>query len=633
MSKKKQSRRKKRVTVRREENYWKYLLPLLGLTVIAFFPVFSADFVNWDDPENLLKNPYTEAFTWSNISSIFHPERGQIIGNYNPLPILTFTIERALFGLNPVVYHTTNLLLHLLTVYLVFRVGQQLKLPLFGALVLAALFAIHPMRVESVAWVTERKDVLFATLYFGAIFQWLKLRETKQKKHLVWMYVLFALSLFAKIQAVVFPLSLLAIDYLQKRPLKFKLIVEKIPLFAGSLAFGLFGIYALSGAGSLDGEAEYGIVGRLLVGAYSYMVYLFKAVLPYEMAPLYPYPGTLDWKFYLAPLGIVLVGGFLWYAWKRNWRTLVFGLVFFTFNIMFLLQVLGAGQGFIADRFTYVAYFGLFFAAAYYFEQLIRKNPARKTIALGTMGALLLVYFVMTFQQSKIWENGVTLWTHELKKYDDIHTPYHNLGHWYRDEGDFERALGYYNQSIEVNGDRAESYNSRGKLYFDNGRTAEALQDYNRSIEMDPSIAEVFINRGAANGASGNMQQALSDFNEGLKLDPDFTNGYRNRSVAHIQFGNFEAALEDIKKTVEARPNDAPSWTDMGYVLNQLDRPAEAFDPLNRAIALDPQLGNAYLQRSRAYYQSGDKASALRDAQQAQQLGVNVSIDYLNALR
>ena len=610
---------------------WKYLLPVLAVTFAVFIPALGADFVNWDDPENLLENPYTAAFTWDNIVSIFHPERGRILGNYNPLPIFSFAMERALFGMNPTVFHLDNILLHLLNTALVFVLGRKLGLKVWGATLLAALFGIHPMRTESVAWVTERKDVLFAAFYFGAILTWLKYRATQAGKWLGYTILLFVLALFSKIQAVALPLSLLAIDYWQKRPLDQRLLFEKWYFFLGSLAFGLFGVFALGEAGSLDQSVDYGFGDRLLVGAYSYCVYLMKWLVPYELAPLYPYPSEITWQFYLAPLGVLATAAVFVFAWRRHWRAVVFGLAFFTFNVVFLLQVLSAGQGFLADRFTYVAYFGLFFILGFYGEELLKTNYRK--VVFGVAGGYLLLCAILTFQQTKVWKDPISLWQHEIRHYDNIHTPYHNIAHYYRDVGNFEQALNWYNQSIETDPSRATSYNSRGKLYFDHNRPAEALTDYNRGIELDGSIAELWANRGAAYGMQGNLSAALNDLSRAIELDPEFINAYRNRSVVYIERQQYDLALADIQRVVAARPNDAAALTDVGYLLNQLGRSQEALAPLDRAIRLNPQLGNAYVQRSSAYYRTGNKAAALQDARQAQQLGMQVSREYLEQLQ
>jgi len=347
--------------------------------------------VTWDDDVNILKNPNLQVFDWRSIQGIF---TDTVIGNYNPLSILSLAIEKAIFGLNATVIHVNNLLLHLVCVFFVYKIGVQLKLSPIAAGIVAVLFGIHPMRVESVAWVTERKDVLYGAFYFAAIYNYIRyLHFDKKRKGYLWLIIgLFILALLSKIQAVALPLSFLAIDYLLKRDLNFKLILEKTSFFLLSLATGLMGIFFLSKEGSLDQVTEYTFLERIMVGGYSYIIYLAKFIFPYEMSPLYPYPSTIGWQFYAGTALLVPILTGLYYAFKQKQTALLFGLAFFTFNVMFMLQVVGAGQGFTADRFTYVPYFGLFFLVGYYYQQFSQqKTSFSKGLSVG-LGAYLLVF-------------------------------------------------------------------------------------------------------------------------------------------------------------------------------------------------------------------------------------------------
>ncbi len=368
----KQAKKKPKAPVR-QSNHFLWIAVALLITAIAFFPSLANDFVNWDDDVNLLDNPNLEAFDWEHIKAIFS---STVMGGYNPLSIFTLAIEKNFFGLNPKVFHTTNLLLHICCVYLVFQILLAMKLSPMAAFIGALLFGIHPMRVESVAWVTERKDVLFGVFYLGAMFTYIQsLLKPKRKNYfLYWTIGLFVFSLLSKIQAVALPLSLLALDYYFKRPISWKLLLEKIPYFALSLAVGLLGIYFLSEAKTLDSTTTFNFFERLLIGAYSFCIYGIKLIFPYEMSPLYPYPAKMPWPVYLAPLGVLATLYWFYVAFKKNWRAQVFGLAFFAFNIFFVLQILGAGQGYKADRFTYIPYFGLFFMAAYAFQELLKRN-------------------------------------------------------------------------------------------------------------------------------------------------------------------------------------------------------------------------------------------------------------------
>lgn len=358
VSRKKTKSPKKRQPITPKSNsFWRsrtLLLLILGIligTFGLFSPTLSHDFVNWDDPVNILENPNLQTFDWASIKGIFS---STVIGNYNPLTIFSFAVEKAILGLNPTVFHLNNLLLHLVCIFLVYRIALSLKLTTAAAILVALLFAIHPMRVESVTWITERKDVLFGAFYLGAIFQYIRYSTAKQKQpKIFWsIIVLFILSLLSKIQAVSLPLSFLAIDYWFKRPLKWSLVTEKIPYFALSLLIGIIGVLLLKQEGSLEDEATFSFIDRLIIGGYSYLIYLVKFIFPYEMSPLYPYPANIGTPFYVGTIISLLIVGGVFYAFKKGHRVVVFSFAFFTFNVFFVLQILGAGQGFENDFYS-----------------------------------------------------------------------------------------------------------------------------------------------------------------------------------------------------------------------------------------------------------------------------------------
>jgi len=593
------------------------IIAVLVVTALVFANCLSNDFVNWDDDVNILENTNLDGFTAENIGRIFHPEHGRVIGNYNPLPIFTFAIEKAIFGLNPTVFHFNNLLLHLICVFFVFLLGKRMGLSPLASGLLALLFGIHPMRVESVAWATERKDVLFGVFYLGAMLTYIRFLTEKHKKYLWWTVGLFVLSLFSKIQAVSLPLTLLALDYWFKRDLNFKLIIEKIPFWALSLAFGIAGIIFLGEDGSLDDATNFSFFERLLVGAYSYCVYVVKWIFPYRKSPMYPYPAGLTTPFYTAPLLVAGFVGLFFVAFKKNWRVVVFGLAFFTFNIMFLLQILAAGQGYIADRFTYMAYFGLFFMAAYAFDYLLKNKAEMKTAVMGVTAAVLLGYAFMSFQQVKIWENGKTLWTHVNKYYDYVTTPWINLGHYYRDRKEVNPAINHYTKAIEINGNKGQIYNSRGKLYLENGKPELALADFTKGVKASPKIAEIHINQGAAFGTLGNYKASLASLNKGLALDPENKNGYSNRAMLYTLLEDHVKAIQDHTAYLKLNPNNANIWFEQGQAYNIVGNPQKALESLNRAIQINPNNKTFYQARARANAALGNNAAAQADAQRA----------------
>ena len=617
---------KKSHSFKMDKKEWPLLLAVLAITFIAFFPALNADFVNWDDDFNILKNENLKAFDWENIKGIF---TSHVIGNYNPLPILSFAIEKAIFGFNTFVFHLNNILLHLLCVYLVYRISRILDLPILPALVVAVLFGIHPMRVESVAWITERKDVLFGFFSFLSILQYLKYAKLGlKKKHFIWAFVFAAFAMLAKIQAVALPLSFLCIDYLLKRPINLKLLLEKAPYFALSLAIGLLGVYMLSQQGSLEDKTNYNIIQRLCIGAQSMTVYLIKFIFPFKMSPLYPYPADFPGYFYASPIYFLAFCSAVFVAFKKNWRPIVFGLLFFFFNVVFMLQIVGAGQGFLADRFTYMPYFGLMFMLAYYWNAWMQKKPKFEMPLKIGMVVYIIMFAVMTFIQTGIWKNSDTLWTHVIKYYTKTPLPFRNRGNYYRDQKQFDKALTDYNKAISLKSSDAGVYNSRAKLFFNQEKYQEAAADYSRAIEIDATEGEYFINRGAAKAALGKYQPALKDVSKGIELKPSLPSGYINRSLLYQTLGQNENAIKDIETYLKYEPYDGALWYELGRLRRIQNRATEAIPAFDQAIQLEPQRGIFYYERSKAFLASGNKTKAAQDLNTARQYGVNIEPQY-----
>lgn len=609
---------------------FKSYLPVLAvivITALVFSNSLNNEFVNWDDDKNFYENDNITSLTdgnfWANTKQIF---TNPVIGNYNPLTIWTFLLENHLFGLDqPFYWHLNNLILHLLCVLMVYLLCLNLNLGVLGAVVVALLFGIHPMRVESVAWVTERKDVLYGVFYLTALYYYAKSLKSK-KQYLIPILLCFILSLFSKIQAVVLPLSMLAIDYLVKKEISWKDLINKWFYFALSLVGGLIGIYFLKDQGSLESNATYPIWQRVFIGSYSYIVYLVKSIVPYRMSPLYPYPNTFPTLFYPTILIAPALLGLLWWGFKKNFKVIVFGLLFFTFNIMFLLQILGAGQGFIADRFTYMAYFGLFFIMGYYIDKW-SKSARFKIPAYSVFGVGILAFAFMTFNQNKIWKNSGTLWTHVLKYYKNTTLPFGNRANYYRDNGQIQLALADYGERIRLKPDEAAPYNSRGRLYFnsqDRNDWYKALDDYNKAIAIENNNGEYYSNRGAINAKLNNLEAAILDFNKCIELKPNHAVGYLNRSIMHNMRGDIPAALSDIENYLRLNPYNSDLWYEAGICKRKLNREADALQDFNKAIQYNNGKGIYYHERCKSLLNLGKKAEARNDYYKAQQLGFQV---------
>lgn len=618
-------KKKRQSTPAKSSSFWKdkaLLLPILGILVLTFglfSPTLNYDFVNWDDPLNILENPNMQTFDWASIKGIFS---STVIGNYNPLTIFSFAVEKAIFGLNPMVFHLNNLLLHLVCVFLVYRIALSLKLTTAAAILVALLFAIHPMRVESVTWITERKDVLFGAFYLGALFQYIRYSTAEKKQSKIYWSIigLFLLALLSKIQAVALPLSFLAIDYWFRRPLKWNLITEKIPYFALSLLVGVVGVILLKQEGSFEEEVAFSFVERLFIGGYSYFIYLVKFIYPYDMSPLYAYPASLNAPFYLGTtISILLVAGLV-YAFKKAYRVLVFSFAFFTFNVFFVLQILGAGQGFLADRFTYIPYLGLFIGLGYAFQKITANNKSLAKLLPVGIGAYLLLFASMTWQQNKIWRNGETLWTKAMQYDKNAVTPWSNRADYYQDQKQYAKAISDYEQAIAIAPDMNNLYSSMGKTYFDMGQVQKAIEKYNIGINLPEPFGEMLINRGVAYAAQSKFDLALADIDRGLSLDEGNANGHLSRGLIYYSQNQLAKAIPDLEKYLNNNQGTAENWFILGLSHRNTGDAKSAIAAYTQAIQIKPADKRYYNSRANAYNILGMSAEANSDLEMAKRL-------------
>jgi len=639
---------------------------IIVITSICFSSSLNNQFVNWDDDKNFLENDLVSTIDnnnfWENSVKIF---KSDVIGGYNPLTIFTFAIEKRVFGYdNPYNWHLNNLILHIIATLFVFLIGCRLKLGYFGAAVLALLFGIHPMRVESVAWITERKDVLFGAFYFAAFYFYVRGKQDGfSKKLIILIAVSFILSLLSKIQAVLLPISLILVDYYLSKgsKLTFKSILSKWPFFIGSLIIGFVNIYFLSKQGSIE-QQEYHGISRIFIGAYQMSVYYIKSIIPYRLSPLYPYPSSMPWYMYASILIFIITGVLLWFSYIKKWKVWFFGIGFFVSNVFLLLQIVGAGQGFLADRFTYIAYFGLFFIMAYYAGRIFETKANLQKVIIGMAVIILGAYGYITYNQNKIWKNSNSLWTHVLKYYTKTTLPYGNRANYRRDYSqqlltDANRiqnqnpqeaqrlrsisaqyvsaALQDYAEVIRLAPNKPEPYNSRARLYFNftqRDSLLKALENYNKAIELKPNDVEFRVNRGATYAKLGDLNNAIIQLNEAEKIDPTFGNIYLNRSVIYNQNGDLSNALKDINKYLEYNPyKSSDMWYEKARLHNNLKDPQNAVAALDRAIAMQRK-GIYYFERAKSYYYLADYNRAKQDVRTAQQAGYNGPAETVNRI-
>jgi len=578
------------------------------VTFITFSPVFTAGFTNWDDPVLVTENRLIRSLNAENISAMFSFDSLREFRHYIPLVLLSFAVEYQIAGLEPALYHSTNVVLHcvsaVLVLWFVFRLTQSIPLALLTAL----LFAVHPLRVESVAWVTERKDVLCAVGYFAGLLVYLAYVRTPHRRALLLLSgIAFLFSLLSKAMAMSFPVILVLIDVFERRTLARSVVMEKIPFFLLAMASGVLALIAHDPAtSSLQqiqvGQAAFSFFERIALASWAVFFYAGKLLLPVNLSALYQAPltsGEVPAIFFAFPfiVGGILAGTFF----LRDRAPLVaFGVLWYLVTLVPVLQVAPAGVALIADRFTYIPLTGLLMivalAAVRVHERFVSRGLPRALVSVAAAVAVLLLAFA-TRERTKVWENSLTLWNSVLEASDP------------------PPPMAYVH--------RALAYAERGKL-------EQALDDYTLALERDSTLAIGWNNRGNIHARQGRYDMALADYRRALDAYPVYTDAFINAARVHMLQRNLPEALAACNKALEIEPGNVLALVLRGQVYDLLRRPDESLRDFTIAIRLQPDFGEAYMRRGDVSFRLGDFTSAIRDYTQALSLGFASEAVFVN---
>jgi tetratricopeptide (TPR) repeat protein len=623
----------KQAITKEPEHNGKYLwMPLLGmaLALIVYLPVFKAGFVNWDDDDYVVKNYAITSF--KNINDILTKP---VQGNYHPLTMLSLAFNYAVSGEDARSYHIVNLLLHLLNVLLVFLFVRRLtgNKP-WLAFVTAMLFAVHPLHAESVAWVSERKDVLYSFFFLAGLHMYIRYSQNRKITDYLIVTGLFILSLLSKPAAVIFPLVLLAIDYYFGKLRSARNWLEKIPFLALSVGMGILTLVAQKHQGAVSDAVIFPLMSRFFFGFYGIMMYLVKSILPINLCTFYPFPAVnepLPIAYYISPLVGAALLAILIFTFRKN-KLISFAILFYLVNLALVLQFLPVGSAVIADRYAYLPVIGVFMVPAFFFQKAADKNQGKPTaLWVGLLVVIALILSVLTYRQAMTWQSSASLWDRAIKIAPSSRA-YTNRGLLFKQEKNYDQALEMYNKAIAMNKVEKEALINRGNIYFDRQDFERAISDYNACLAIDSTMQKAIENRGSAYGALGKYDLAVVDLNKALELDPNSQNGYANRGVFYQNTGQNDKAIADFYKQMEVNHKESADLLNsiaVSYIRqNIFDK---ALDVLTKAINLEEK-GIFYMNRSMVFSQLGRKAEAKDDALKAQSMGVKVEQGYLDLL-
>ncbi len=629
-----------------------FVLPLL-FTFLVYLNSLNGDFLNWDDDRYVTGNKRLE-LTFDNVKYYFTEPYFVM---YIPLTMLSYMIDYGLGGLDkPWVYHLHNLVLHLLNTALVwifvFLLLRKNKQAIYYAFLSALFFGLHPLHTESVSWIAERKDVLYAFWFLLSMIFYLRYRDLSKKGFYFLSFAAYILSLLAKTQAVVLPVVLLLIDYfrgdfdftkeelltfLKFRELyKLKRLWEKIPHFILAFVFGLIAVWAsgtsepfsenLNTKQKIAVNTDYSAFESLVYASYSLTMYFVKSLVPYKQAAIHPYPydnGQMPVWFYSYLLFPVIFTVLLLYLIIKKQKIPAFGLLFFIVTIGLMLHI----KNFvISEHYAYLPTIGLGLFLFYYLLNLSGKLVP-KYVVWGAVSVYFSVFALLTFQRNKVFENSLTFWNDIERKYPNVIVTYYNRGNYFQKLGDlalsegqdkkavnfYRKALDDYNKAIELHRFFVGAYSNRGITEAKLGLYKKAIEDFNKVISIDSNFTDVYSNRGNAYALLGQWDKAISDYTKAIERKPAFADAYYNRGVAYMNTGKYNLAVEDFSETISLKPEYTEAYKQRAiayFLKNSYD---SALADINFVLAKDPSDSYFLFYRALLYDLKGDKISAGKD--------------------
>lgn len=566
-------------------------------------PVNRHPFTNYDDDRYVTENAHVrqgltgETIAWA-LASLE-------VANWHPLTWMSHALDYSLFRMNPAGHHFTSIAIHvanvtLLYLLLIWATGR------FGpSLFVAAMFAVHPINVESVAWIAERKNVLCTFFFFLALwaYGWYA-RKPDWKRYLAVM-LLFVAALASKPMVITFPFVLLLLDYwplnrvaegkqgnAQKLSWS-RLIIEKLPLLALSAADALITMKAQQSSGAVR-TAEFSFGVRLANAVYAYAMYLWKMLWPARLAPLYPHPGDslALWQVLLAAVVLIGISAIVWKL--RSRRYLPVGWLWFLGTLVPVIGLVQVGEAAMADRYAYIPLIGIFVMIAFGVAELVESRKLKVPSVACAVIVLVALAFA-TYRQIGCWQSNIELWSHTLDVTRNNFVAEDNLGGALILAGREDEAHAHFEAAAAINPRDPMSRSNLGTYFQTHHQLQEAVEQYQAAISLTSDaglLAQTYANMGSAERALGDDEAARKNFDQALRLNPNQFNAWLGEGLLARQEGKFDEAITDLSRSIELRPS-VQGYFELGRTFEQAGRAAPALDAYQQALKLQPDYSDA----------------------------------------
>jgi len=606
------------------------LLALAIFTAIAYWPVTRHEFVSYDDPRYVTSNEIVQkGFGPDSISYAFQSDDG---GNWHPLTWFSLMLDAELFGLDPSGYHVSNVVYHILTTLLLFIMLHSWTGALWRSAFVAGAFALHPLHVESVAWVAERKDTLSALMWVATciVYGWYA-RRPRLDTYLL-LLVVFALGLMSKPMLVTLPFVLLLLDFWPLDRVKLergstalranlRLLWEKIPLFALVVLASYITIIMQRRSGAVMSTSMVNMGERASNALLSYMSYLGKMIWPTDLAVFYPYPSSFALVKVIGAIVFLLTVSVYSVLRLRRRPYLAVGWFWFLGTLVPVIGLVQVGAQAMADRYTYIPLIGIFVVVAWGVVDLLGNRVKNSQLVLS--GSLILILcLVGTRMQLRHWANDEALYGHAIEVTTGNFMMHHNLGKILEGKGRTDEAIKNYRAAVEINGWRPSQLNL-GVLLSGQGNESEAIKGYRRALRSRPNDASIHNNLANSLAATGAVDEAIVHFREAVRIRPSYFQAQSNFALALVRAGRPDEAITAARAALRVKPRFAQAHNALGIALAAKGHPREAIASYREAIRLLP--GWPPAMRRLAWLFATYPDGAIRDGAEAVRLASKAS--------
>ncbi|MGB7566241.1 MAG: tetratricopeptide repeat protein [Chitinivibrionales bacterium] len=571
---------------------WVFAIALFTVTLAAYQPAWNGKPI-WDDDRHITR---PELRSVGGLVQIWTNPKAT--AQYYPLAHTVFWLEYHLWGNSTLGYHLLNILLHLVSALLIVKLFRRLNAP--GAWFVAAIFALHPVQVESVAWITELKNTLSGVFFLSATIAYLKFDREREKNFYIAALALFILGLLSKSVIATLPVSLLAVFWWKRGKISWKNdVVPLLPFFMAGIVYGLFTAWVeRKFIGAEGGTFTFSIIERCLIAGRATWFYLSKIFVPVNLIFIYPRWNVSQaiWWHYLFPVATLSLAGILWLLRNRSRAPLAAFLYFLAtiFPAMGFFNVYPFRFSFVADHFLYLACIGPIAASVAGIRSavgLLPKDvprfprPILYIIVLVALGAL-------TWRQSGMYADAETLYMTTIRKNPDCWMAHNNLGLLLASSGRTSEAIFHYRAALETNPNYAQAHNNLGLLLAEAGRTDEAILHYQKALEINPNSAEVHANLGIVLTNAGRTDEAIEHYEKALEINPNYAKAHNNLGNRLMELGRIDEAMAHYLRALEINPDYMSALKNLAAAFVQKRQPAHAVPLLQRALALAKSAGD-----------------------------------------